>query len=301
MVVENIAGERFASGRTAQQKGNLAIGDGLFGQIVINNQSILAAVTEVLTDAASGVCRNVLQGGGVGGAAGDHAGVRQRVVLFESFHNLRHRGFFLADGDIDTFDAGILLANDRIHADGRFADLAVADDQFALTASDRRHGVDGFKACIHRLVDRLTLNHAGGNHFNTTKLTRLDGSLAVQRSSRGIDDASEKSFTDGHLSNLAGPLDDIPFFNVGHFSQNCDTDVVRFEIENHAQNTARELKKFHGHRVLNAVNACDTVTDGQDSSRFAYIKLFLIAFNLLRNNLTDFFRLDCFHALSCLP
>ena len=48
----------------------------------------------------------------------------------------------LADGDVDTLNAGALLVDDRIDRHRALAGLAVADDQLALTATDRHHRVD---------------------------------------------------------------------------------------------------------------------------------------------------------------
>ncbi len=222
-------------------------------------------------------------------------------MLFEPFHDLRHGGFFLADGDINALDAGVFLANDGIHANGRLADLAVADDQFTLAASNRGHGIDSLEARVHRLIDRLALNHAGGDHFNAAELRGFNRAFAVQGGACRVNHAAQKRFTDRNLGNLAGSFDDIPFFDVGHFAENGNTDIVRFEVEHHAEDAAGELQKLHGHGILHAVHSGDAVTDGQDGSGFAYIQLFFVAFDLLRNNLTDFFRLDGFHVLSCLP
>jgi hypothetical protein len=47
-----------------------------------------------------------------------------------------------------------LLVDDRVDRDGGLAGLAVADDELALAAADRDHGVDGLDAGLHRLVAR---------------------------------------------------------------------------------------------------------------------------------------------------
>jgi hypothetical protein len=48
-----------------------------------------------------------------------------------------------------------LLVEDRVECHGGLAGLAVADDQLALAAADRDHGVDGLEAGGHGLVHRL--------------------------------------------------------------------------------------------------------------------------------------------------
>ena len=44
MEIENIARISFASRGAAEQERNFAIGNGVFGQIIINNQDILAFI-----------------------------------------------------------------------------------------------------------------------------------------------------------------------------------------------------------------------------------------------------------------
>jgi hypothetical protein len=44
--VENVTGVGLTSGGTTQQQGHLTVGDGLLGQIVVNDQGVLAIVTE---------------------------------------------------------------------------------------------------------------------------------------------------------------------------------------------------------------------------------------------------------------
>src|SRR3546814_4607511 len=61
----------------------------------------------------------------------------------------------LADRDVEAEHVLPLLIQDRIDRDRGLADAAVADDQLALTATDRDHRVDRLHAGLHRLVHAL--------------------------------------------------------------------------------------------------------------------------------------------------
>ena len=63
MVIENVAGVSLASGRPSQEQGNLPISNGLLGEIVIDDQGVLAVISEVLTDGAAGVGSQELKRG----------------------------------------------------------------------------------------------------------------------------------------------------------------------------------------------------------------------------------------------
>src|SRR3546814_7762547 len=64
----------------------------LLGQIVVNDQGIFAAITEVFAHGATRVGRQILHGGGVGRGGGNDNGVLERAVLFELAHHVADRG-----------------------------------------------------------------------------------------------------------------------------------------------------------------------------------------------------------------
>ena len=60
---------------TPEQQRHLAVGDGLLGQVVVDDESVHAVVTEELAHGAAGVGSQVLQGSSVGsGGRHDDAG-----------------------------------------------------------------------------------------------------------------------------------------------------------------------------------------------------------------------------------
>ena len=65
MEVEDVARIGFTTGRTAEQQGDLTVGPGLLGQVIEDDEGILAAVPEVLAHGAAGVGGDELHGGGV--------------------------------------------------------------------------------------------------------------------------------------------------------------------------------------------------------------------------------------------
>src|ERR1019366_4575745 len=60
--VEDVAGEGFAARRAAQQQGDLAIGGGVLGEIVVYAEGVAFGIAEVLPDGASGEGREILHG-----------------------------------------------------------------------------------------------------------------------------------------------------------------------------------------------------------------------------------------------
>ena len=152
--IENVARIGLAPGRLAGQERELAMGRGVLGQIVDDHQRVAAAIAEIFADREAGERRDPLQRGGRGGR-GDHE--HAALGRAELAHRLDHpldRGRALADRDIDADHVRALLVDDRVDRDRRLAGGAVADDELALSASERKQRVDDQNAGLDRLGRR---------------------------------------------------------------------------------------------------------------------------------------------------
>ncbi len=169
--VEDVAGVGLAARRAAQQQRQLAVGVGLLGQVVVDDQARARPCT-------SSSCRSRRRRRGrcTGTGPGDDAGRRHddrvlhRAGLRQAVDDLGDRRALLPDRDVDALDLllgvargpVLALVDDRVDRDRGLADLAVADDQLALPAADRRHRVDGLDAGLQRLLHRLAVRPADG-------------------------------------------------------------------------------------------------------------------------------------------
>jgi hypothetical protein len=100
--VEHVARISLAARRAAQQQRHLAVGDGLLGQVVIDDHGVHAVVAEILAHGAAGERREELHRGRVGGGGRHDDRVLHRAALFEHLHELRDGRTLLADGDVDA-------------------------------------------------------------------------------------------------------------------------------------------------------------------------------------------------------
>jgi hypothetical protein len=185
-----------------------------------------------------------------------------------------------------------LLGQDGVQADGGLADLTVADDQLALAAPDRSHGVDGLQAGHHGLVHALALDDAGSLELHRADFLGIDRSETVDGLAQRVQDAAHDRVADRHGEDLAGALDRVAFLEVRGLAQKGHTDVVLFQVEHHALEAAGELQQLHGHGVLNAVDAGDTVTDVDHGAGLAHLHAGLIVLNLSLDDFADFFGFD---------
>jgi len=167
---------------------------GLLGQIVKDDKSVLAVVSEPLGDRGTGEWSNVLKRSSLGGGGGNNDGVLHGVVLLKSLDELGDGGTLLTDGDVDTVELLLLVATvvetllveHGIKGDGGLSGLTVTNDQLTLTTADRNHCVDGLETGLDWLTDGLARKNTRGLELSTTLLGGLDWTLAIDRLSEGI-------------------------------------------------------------------------------------------------------------------
>src|SRR5690606_19985977 len=125
--IEHVARVSFAARRTAQQQGDLAIGHSLLGQVVIDDQGVFTAITEVFAHGATRVGCEELQSSGFGSRSSDHDGVGQRAVFFQLAYHVGNGRLLLTNGNVDTLNAAVLLVDDGVDGQSGLTDLTVTD------------------------------------------------------------------------------------------------------------------------------------------------------------------------------
>ena len=198
MEIEDVAGVGFASWRTAEEQRDFAVAGGVLGEVVVDDEGVLAGVAEVLAHGGGGEGREVLHRRGLGRSGGDDDGVGHGAMLFEGLDDLRDGRPLLPDGAVDADEVVLRGVDDGVERDGGLAGLAVADDELALAAADGDHGVDGLDAGGHGLADGLAIDDAGSETLDGEILVGVDGALVVDGLAERVDDAADHGFADGH-------------------------------------------------------------------------------------------------------
>ena len=112
----------------------------------------------------------------------------------------------------------------------------------------------------------LAGDDAGSLDLDTGRSQCVDGALAVDGLAEGVDDAAERALADGNVHDGAGALDRVAFEDVAIVTEDDDADVVLLKVEGHAAETAGEVDHLAGLHVVEAVDAGDTVPDGDDGA-----------------------------------
>ena len=259
--VEDVARERLAARRAAEQQRQLAVRVGVLREVVVDDERVLAVVEEVLAHRAAGERRHPLDRRRLLRGRGDDDRVLHRARVAQPLDHLRDRRALLPDRDVDADHVPAALVQDRVDRDRGLAGRAVADDQLALAAADRDHRVDRLEARLQRLLHGLALDHARRLELERPALRRLDRPLAVERVAERVDDAAEQPLADRHAHDLAGAAHRLALLDVLPLAEERDADVVLLEVERDADDAVLELEPLERDAVLEAVDAGDAVAD----------------------------------------
>merc|ERR1719384_529714 len=272
--VEDITGVSLTAWGTPEQQRHLPVSDGLLGQVVEDDHSVHAVVTEVLSHGHAGVGGKVLQGGGVRGGGRDDNGVLHGVSVSEPLHNLGDGGPLLANGDVDTVQLllGIiglvesLLVDDGVNGDGGLASLPVSDDQLTLATANGHKGVNSLDASLHRLGHGLPGDDAGSLQANPEPLAGSKRTFAINGVAQGINDPAETLHADGDVDDGTSPLDNIALLDELVVTEDDNTNVVRLQVEGHALQARAELHHLLSLDVLQTIDTGNTVSNGEDTA-----------------------------------
>ena len=148
--IEDITWVGLTTWWSSEQQRHLSVCDGLLGEIVIDNKSMLSIVSEVLTDGAARVWGQELKWSGLGGSGSDDTRVIHGSVLLQHSDDVSNCGSLLSYGAIDAVKGlgyvvgleGITLVDDAIDGDSSLTSLSVSNDELTLSSANWHERVD---------------------------------------------------------------------------------------------------------------------------------------------------------------
>jgi len=142
--IENITGVSLTTRRSSKKKGHLSVGNSLLGKIVIDDEGVLAVVSEVLTDGATSIGGQELERSSLGGGGGNDDRELHAVSGLEKSNDVGDGGSLLTDSTIDavkglavvTHLEDFLLVEDGVDGDSGLSGLLISNNKLTLTSSD---------------------------------------------------------------------------------------------------------------------------------------------------------------------
>src|SRR5690554_6359562 len=299
--IENVTRVGFTSWRTTQQQGDLTVGNGLLGQVIVYDQGVFTAVTEELTHGGTGVRSQELHGGRIGGTGSNHDGVVHGAVLFQLAHYGGNGRLLLANGNVDTLDAGVLLVNDRVDRYRSLTDLTVTDDQLTLATTDGNHGIDGFQARLNRLIYGLTSDYARCNLLDRGGQGVAQLALAVDRVTQTVYNTAQQFVTNRYFQDTTGTTYLLAFSQTFVVTQNNRTHRITLQVQSHAVSAVGKFNHLAVHNVGQTMNQHDTVRNRQDRTFVLCFGRDVEVLDSLLDDVTDLGWIQLLHAFVLKP
>ena len=121
----------------------------------------------------------------------------------------------MADCAIDAFHAFAFLVDDRIEGNRRFSRLTVADDQLALTASNRNHRINRLDARFQGGIDGFTRHNARSDALHGASFRKRNGSFAIQNADKPIIlTGAQQPISNGNFDDLVSSFHRVAFFDL---------------------------------------------------------------------------------------
>ncbi len=264
----------------------------MLGQIIINDQGILTTIAEVFAHGTTGIRCQELHRSRVRSGRGHHDGVFQRTVLFQLAHYVGDGGCLLAHSHVDTGHVLTLLVDDRIDRNRCLTGLTIANDQLTLTTTHGNHGVDGLQTSLHRLINRLTVNHAWGNFFNLVSQLGIDRAFAIDRLTQSIHHATTQFGTNRHFQNATGAFHGVAFGDVLIFTQNHGAHGITFQVQRQTVCVVGEFQHFTLHHIGQTINTHNTICHAKNRAFSTCLSRRIVILDTTTNQTTNFRRVE---------
>src|SRR5690625_345904 len=253
--VEDVTWVSFAARRATQQQGNRTVSFSLLGQVIVDDQDVVALVHPVLTKSSTGERCQPLEACRVRSRSSHDGGVLQSALLFEGLADTSDGGALLTNSDVDTTNLLVLVAGfpvsllvkDGVDADCGFTSLTVTNDELTLTATDWGHSINSLDAGLHWLFNWLTLQHGRCLQLEDAVLFASDWAQAVNCLTQWVNYAAEELFTHWDGENFASSLNLVAFFEGLVVTKNNNANGVGFKVLCDADYAARELEQLIRH------------------------------------------------------
>ncbi len=116
----------------------------------------------------------------------------------------------------------------------------------------------------------------------------INRSLAVNGLSKRIDNTTQHTVPNRYLNYPAGGFYLISLADCRGIAKQYRTNVVLFQVHNHAVYISGELKKFALHGIFQTVNTGNAIGNLDYGTNIGYNQLCTVSFDLFFDNRTDF-------------
>mmetsp|Transcript_11764 Transcript_11764/g.21834 ORF Transcript_11764/g.21834 Transcript_11764/m.21834 type:complete len:328 (-) Transcript_11764:43-1026(-) len=265
MQVKHITGVGLTSRRTTKEKRHLTVGHSLLGQIIVEDHSVLAIISEVLAHSTTSVRGKELQGSRIRGSGGHDDGMVHGIGLLEGTHKLSNGGSLLTNTNVDAHKLIHLilglLVDDGVNGHGSLSSLTITNDQLTLSTANGDKSINSLQTSGHGLMDGLSGDDTRGLDLSTRASGRVDSTLAINGLSETINDTAQKLGTDRDIDNSTGSLHGITLKDGTIITKDNHTNIGVLKIESHSSETRGKDNHLSSLHLVQAVHTSNTISN----------------------------------------
>ena len=279
--IEDITRVSLTTWWSSEEERHLSISDGLLGKIVVDDESVLAVVSEVLTNGTGGVRSQELKRSRLRGSSGNDDRVVHGVGILEGSDDVGNGRSLLANGRVDavkllssvTLVEVFLLVENSINGNSGLTSLSVTNDQLTLASTNWHKSIDALNTSLHGLVDRLSWDDTWSLELNTLSQVRSNWTSTIDGVTKRVNDSAEQIHTNWNIDNGTSSLHNISFLDVSIVTKDDNTHIVSLEVESHTLNTRGKLNHFTCLDLHKTKDTSNTITNGNDGTEFLEVSL----------------------------
>ena len=156
------------------------------------------------------------------------------------------------------------MVDDGVDRDGCLAGLAVADDEFALAASEGNHRIDDQNPGREGPRHERPVDDGRGRSLDWGQRLRRERRSPIERRAKRVDHAAKERFPNGNAGNLAGAMHDAPGRDFPRVAKQHASDTVLAKVDGEAMEAAFEYEQLIKPCAGQARNHRDAVADLDD-------------------------------------
>ena len=292
--VEHIARISLTTWRTTQNQWNFAVSNRLFWKVVIHYQGVQTTIAEVFTNSSTCKRRIILHCSRFASCGTHNDGIIHCACLLQRINDVSYGRSLLTDSYVDAiyrvaFGKVLLLVDNGINSNCGLTCLAVANDKFALSTTDRNHGVDTLQTRLKSLGHRLTINNTRCFAVEGHQIFFAFDSLStINRVAERVDNTSEHLVANLNRGNLGGTLHALSLFNTLRGTEQHGTHIVLLKVHGNTHYAIFKFDKLILRNVGKTIDVSHTIANRENNAHLFKLDIGVDILKFAQKNFANF-------------
>ena len=147
-------------------------------------------------------------------------------------------------------------------------------------------------------MNALAVRDAGCRRLDRTELLRVDGPLAVDRTTERVHNAADHRLADGHLHDAPRAFHGVAFLDDRIAAEQNRADALLLEVQHETVDIVAEVQQLARHRLVQPIDMGNTVADLKNRADIVHVQIDIIVLDPFLNYGSNLFRIHFHISLS---